>query len=174
MPLSEDYGLRLYQPGDEKWLSQITLGAIRDVGARRYSPEQVEAWASRHHAPERIAQRAADGAHIVVAIAGIALPVAYALLERDEQGTRAQDAHLDMLYCHADHTRKGLAEALLAECEKQAREWQSPRLYTEASELARGAFERAGYTVVERQDFTIEGPGGEVPIHNYAMEKRLT
>jgi len=173
MPLSGDYGLRLFQPGDEKWLSDITLGAIRNVGAHRYSPEQVEAWASRHHAPERIAQRAANGAHIVVAIAGMALPVAYALLERDASGLRAGDAHLDMLYCHGEHTRKGLAEALLAECETQARKWISPRLYTEASELARGAFERSGYTVVERQDFTIEGTNGDVPIHNYAMEKRL-
>ncbi|MEL7519578.1 MAG: GNAT family N-acetyltransferase [Pseudomonadota bacterium] len=170
MALSDDYGLRAYQPGDERWLSQITLGAIRAVGARHYSSEQIEAWASRHPSPERFATRAEQGAHIVVGIAGIALPVAYALLERDEAG----DGHLDMLYCHPDHTRKGVAEALLADCEKQARDWRAPRLYTEASELAKSAFERAGYSVTHRRDFTIEGQDGAVPIHNYAMEKVLS
>lgn len=169
MTLSAEYGLRSYQPGDERWLSQITLDAIRDVGSRHYSPDQVSAWASRHPSPERFAQRAEAGAYIVLAIAGMALPAAYALLERDEAG----DGHLDMLYCHPDHTRKGLADALLADCEKRAREEGCARIYTEASELAKASFERAGYAVTHRRDFTIEGPAGAVPIHNYAMEKRL-
>ncbi|MBB3032974.1 hypothetical protein [Alteriqipengyuania lutimaris] len=52
------------------------------------------------------------------------------------------------------------------------------RLYTEASELARpaferagyhGAFERAGYHVSHRRDFEVDG----VAIHNFAMEKVL-
>ena len=117
-----------------------------------------------------LAARAEAGAYIVLAIAGIALPVAYALLEIDEAG----DGYLDMLYCHPDHTRKGLAEALLANCEDYAHGHGLNRLYTEASELARAAFERAGYTVTHRRDFSIEGPdGSDVPIHNYAMEKLL-
>lgn len=165
MTLAPEYGLRLYQDGDEVWLSRITLAAIRDVGALRYTPEQIAAWASGNHSPESLKARAEAGAFIAVAIAGIALPVAYALLEFDEAG----DGHLDRLYCHGAHTRKGLAEALLEACEAHARETGAPRLYTEASELARAAFERAGYTVVHRRDFAIEG----IPIHNYAMEKRL-
>ncbi len=173
MTQPEEYGLRPYQPGDETWLSQITLSAIKAVGARHYTPEQVEAWSSGHHAPDRFANRAQLGAYIEIAVAGLALPVAYALLERDEAGPSAGDGHLDMLYCHPEHTRKGLAEALLARCEERAREWGCPRLYTEASELAKGAFERAGYRVTHRRDFTIEGKSGPVPIHSYAMEKRL-
>jgi len=175
--LSDEYGLRLYQEGDARWLAQITLAAIRSVGARRYTAAQVEAWAARHPSPDRFEARAANGAHIQVAIAGIALPVAYALLEKDEvssgQAPQSADAHLDMLYCHPDHTRKGLADALLAGAEDRAREWGCARLYTEASELARPAFERAGYTVEHRRDFTIESESGPVAIHNYAMEKRL-
>ena len=170
MTLPPEYGLRPYQVGDEDWLGAITIAAIREVGARRYSPAQVEAWASRHLSPARLAERAAKGARIIVGIAGIALPVAYALLEMDEAG----EGHLDMLYCHPQHTRKGLAEALLAACETDARAQGAPRLYTEASELARPAFERAGYTVTQRRDFSITGADGtSVPIHNYAMEKRL-
>ena len=78
-----------------------------------------------------------------------------------------------MLYCRPQHARQGLAEALLEMAEEAALAQGLPRRYTEASELARAAFERAGYAVQHRRDFTIEGPDGEVSIHNYATEKRF-
>ncbi len=110
-------------------------------------------------------ERAAQGHAVFVAVDDTDCPVAYALLE--------PDGHLDRLYNHPDHTRRGLAAALLQAAEDHARGKGIERLYTEASELARPAFERAGYGVTHRRDFTIEGPNGAVPIHNYAMEKRL-
>jgi putative acetyltransferase len=76
---------------------------------------------------------------------------------------------LDHLYCHPLHTRRGLADKLLNEAEKIARKHGNARLYTEASELARASFERAGYAVTHKRDFDLGG----VPIHNYAMEKAL-
>lgn len=97
------------------------------------------------------------------------MPVAFTLVEEDCDG----DAHLDMLYCHYQHSRQGLADALIGEAEKYAQANGSARIYTEASELALPAFERAGYTVLHRRDFAIEGDEGPVPIYNYAMEKRL-
>ena len=106
---------------------------------------------------------------ITCAVTGAGEPVAYTLLEVDAEG----DGHLDMLYCHPEHTRRGLADALLNEAEQAAREQALPRLYTEASELARASFERAGYQVTHRRDFEIEHEGTSVPIHNYAMEKSL-
>lgn len=109
--------------------------------------------------------RAANGAVIFVAADDADRPVAYALLE--------PDGHLDRLYNHPDHTRRGLAVQLLIEAETHARSVGMPRLHTEASELARPAFERAGYVVTQRRDFTIEHEGKPVPIHNYAMEKVL-
>lgn len=110
-------------------------------------------------------KRAALGDLILVATTASDLPVAYALLE--------PDGHLDQLYCHPDHSGCGLADSLLARAERHAREHRAKRLYTEASELARSAFERAGYVLSHRRDFTIDGEGGPVAIHNYAMGKRL-
>ncbi len=78
-----------------------------------------------------------------------------------------------MLYCHPDHTRRGLAEQLLAVAEQCARLDGMHRLYTEASELARPVFKSSGYVVQHRRDFMIEHDGTDVAIHNYAMEKRL-
>lgn len=93
-------------------------------------------------------------------------PAAYAVLEAD--------GHLDMLFCHPAHTGHGLGFRLLNEAEVAARKLGAERLYTEASELARPVFARAGYDLLHRRDFTIPFEGGEVAIHNYAMEKRFT
>ncbi len=159
------YTIRPFDHADAPALANITLAAIRAVGSARYSPQQVNAWVARHPAPERFTTRAKNGARIFIAAAQDDQPVAYSLLE--------PDGHLDMLYCHPDHTRRGLADLLLRAAEGYARTAAMKYLFTEASELARPAFERAGYVVLHRRDFDIELDGKPVPIHNYAMEKPL-
>lgn len=168
MSLPEGYSIRLFLPGDAPALTAITVSAIRRIGLRHYSREQVKAWAARHPSPERFVERAEAGAVILVATAA-ATPIAYALIDEDEAG----DAHLDMLYCHHHHTRQGITDELLALADEAAQAHGSRRIYTEASELARPAFERAGYQVRHRRDFEIDGEDGPVPIHNFAMEKHL-
>ncbi len=160
------YVIRDYRDGDAPALAAITLAAIRGVGAHGYSPDQVAAWAARHPGAERFRERAAAGHRIFLVANRMDEPVAYSLIE--------PDGHLDMLYCHPDHTRQGLADRLLSAAEYHARGKAMARLYTEASELARPAFERAGYAVTHRRDFEIPFEDRKVPIHNFAMEKRLT
>ena len=159
------YVIRAFKEDDAEALSDLALAAIRTVGAHGYSADQVEAWAGRHGGAEMYVERARGGHVIFVAADQADQPVAYALLE--------PDGHLDRLYNHPDHTRQGLAARLLSEAEQYARSQGMLRLYTEASELARPAFERAGYRVTQRRDFTIEHAGTHVPIHNFAMEKSL-
>lgn len=160
------YVLRPFRSDDALCLSEIFAASVREIGAHAYSPDQVAAWVARSTATaKRILERAEKGHWIMVAADHDGAPIAYALLE--------PDGHLDQLYCHPEHTRKGLADSLLKAAEGQARRWRCDRLYTEASELARPAFERAGYVVTHRRDFAIEHDGQEVPIHNYAMEKVL-
>ena len=159
------YRLRAYRDADAEALAKLCLAAIRQIGTKAYTPEQVGAWSGRHRGPAMYRDRAAAGAAIFVAVDGGDHPVAYALLE--------EDGHLDRLYCHPDHTRQGLADRLLTAAQEHAQAVNIARLYTEASELARPVFERAGYAVTKRRDFQIEHDGKSVPIHNYAMEKRL-
>ncbi|KEO91343.1 hypothetical protein EH31_01375 [Erythrobacter longus] len=155
------YTIRPFLSGDAAALAALTLDAIRNIGARAYSPEQVEVWASGHTSAQRFTQRAKAGHHIYVMADDADMPVAYALLE--------PDGHLDMLYRSPTHAGRGLASQLLAHAEEQAHRLGVTRLYTEASELARTPFERAGYAVTERRDFELRG----TRIHNYAMEKVL-
>ena len=163
------YAIRPFCKNDAPRLAALTLAAITEIGPNSYSSAQIAAWANRHQTAERFVVRAAQGAQVWVAINATDEPVGYALLEVDENN----HGHLDMLYCHPDHTRRGLANQLLTSAEINARSAGIARLYTEASELARPAFERAGYAVMHRRDFDIGTAQMPIPIHNYAMEKLL-
>ncbi|MDC8753228.1 GNAT family N-acetyltransferase [Erythrobacter sp. sf7] len=160
-----DHAVRLFRDTDAEALAELTGAAIRAIGARAYSPKQVAAWAARHPGPERFIASAAKGDTIILAVDAGDTPVAYALFEAA--------GHLDMLYCHPDHAGRGLAMRLLAEAEKRAIVMGIERLFTEASELARPVFERTGYVMLHRRDFSITHEGRDVPIHNYAMERKL-
>ena len=144
-----DYIIRQFRAGDEHALHNLTEAAILVVGRAGYSQEQVTAWAARHQSASHLRERI-DGGHVVFVAADTNdAPVAFSLIE--------PDGHLDQLYCHPDHTRRGLADRVLTAAEDHARAHGMTRLYTEASGLARPAFERAGYTVTQRRDFEIDG-----------------
>jgi len=159
-----DYAIRPYRPGDAAGIAALTRAAIRMTGRAAYSEAQVAAWADRY-AVQRLLDSAAKGDIILVAADAGDAAAAYMVLERD--------GHLEMLYCHPDHAGQGLARRLLAEAEDAARGLGLTRLFTEASELARPVFERAGYALIHRRDFAIGPAEAPVAIHNYAMEKRL-
>lgn len=160
------YASRPFKPEDAPKLSDLIREAILAVGPQAYDHGQVSVWAARSATADRLVDSVGRGAKIWVAVDGIGMPVAFTLLEAD--------GHLDMLYCDPAHTRRGLADQLLAVAEQYAREASIERLFTEASEVARPAFARVGYTVTARRDFEIEHAGEAVPIYNYAMEKCLS
>ena len=156
--------IRAYRTGDAEAIAALTLAAIRTTGLRAYTPEQVAAWSARFD-PARVLAWAARGDVILLAVDADDCPLAYTTLE--------SSGHIDMLYCHPHHSGKGLGTALLAAVEDAARPLGISRLFTEASELARPVFARAGFTLLHRRDFAIPAGSGEVAIHNYAMEKRI-
>ncbi len=156
--------IRPYRDSDAEALAGLTLAAIRETALRAYSPAQTAAWAARLSV-QRLLDGATKGDDILVAVDVRDHPLAYTVL--------GQGGHLDMLYCHPAHTGKGLGLALLEAAEAAARQQGVTRLFTEASELARPVFARAGYALLHRRDFLIASQAGEVAIHNYAMEKWL-
>lgn len=156
-----EYSIRPYRESDAERLAAIIKAAILAIGPQAYSCEQVAAWAARHPGADKFRARTASGDKIFVAADLADNAAAYTLLQAD--------GHLDHLYCHPDQTKRGLASLLLKTAEHYARQNHMTQLYTEASELARPTFERAGYRLVQRRDFELDG----VPIHNYAMAKSL-
>lgn len=152
--------IRAYRAGDAAAMAAIYTRAVRTIGARYYSPEQVEAWAQGATA-ERFASKMIDGRCCWVATDAADRAVAFVDLEAD--------GHIDFLYADPDVAGLGVATALLDAVEAVAVADGITRLYVEASEAARRVFLKRGYTVTERRDFEIAG----VAIHNYAMERRL-
>lgn len=98
---------------------------------------------------------------MLVAVDGAGRPVAFGDLE--------PDGHIHFLYCAPEAAGTGVTATLYDALERIARAQGIVRLYAEASEPARRFFARQGFRTIGRRDFDIEG----VPIHNYAVEKRL-
>jgi putative acetyltransferase len=153
--------LRATGEGDADAMVEVYRRAVRALGARDYTPEQVEAWVSRGLDAARFRQKIADGRKGWVAVDAEGRVCGFVDLEAD--------GHIDFLYVDPDRAGQGVAGRLLAELEQAARSAGLTGLHVEASETARPVFERHGYTVVRRRDFEI----GDVAIHNYAMKRRL-
>jgi putative acetyltransferase len=154
--------IRPFRDEDAAALAHLFHAAVHGIAALHYSPEQVHAWSGSPVAPERVAARARDGRTLLVAVDSEDRPLAYGDVEAD--------GHIDHLFCAPDHAGTGVTAELYRALEAAARAQGIPRLTVEASEPGRRFFLKHGFTELHRRDFEIRG----VPIHNYAMEKRLT
>ena len=153
--------LRAMRECDAEAMAGVYRRSVRSLGARDYTPVQVEAWAGRGPDAARFRQKIADGRKGWVAVDAEGRVCGFVDLEAD--------GHIDFLYVDPDRAGQGVAGRLLAEVEQAARSEGLTRLYVEASETARRVFERHGYTVGRRRDFE----SGDGAIHNYAMARRL-
>jgi putative acetyltransferase len=152
--------VRPYRSADAEALSRLYERSVRGLGSRDYSVGQVEAWASLTPTAEVLEARMADGRARLVAADGEAV-AGFVDLETD--------GHIDLLYVAPEAAGQGVARLLLEAAEDRAVGSGAERLYAEASQTARPAFERLGFDVLARRDFEAAG----VAIYNWAVEKRL-
>ena len=140
-------------------LIEVFRAAVLVTARRDYSEEQVRAWAPDEIDSviwaKRYDTRLAWVAEIDTCVVGF--------VELEARG------HVDMMYVHPAHQRRGIATALLAELEGKAREEGADRLFTEASITARPFFERRGFVVIAPQTVMLR----DQPFVNFRMEKRL-
>jgi len=152
--------LRPFLPGDAPVLAAIFREAIEDLTAEDYSPAQAAAWAAFAD------DEAAFGAHLagrltlVATIDGAAAGFA-ALKEPD---------HIDMLYVHPAAAGQGVARALAEALERLARARGARRLTVDASDTARGFFEKRGF-VGQHRNTVLRG---DEWLGNTRMEKRFS
>lgn len=147
--------IRPYAAADLDATVAIFRRAIREIAAADYGPEQVAAWsqvdraawaAKRASRPTWVAWRNGQAA-------------GFSDLE--------PDGHLDMLYVHPAHRRRGVARRLIAVAEARALALGLEALHTEASLTARAAFEAAGFRVVAEEAVVRNG----VAFRRYRMRK---
>lgn len=152
--------LRAYRPDDAAALTDLYIRSVRHYGPRAYTPAQVVAWAATATV-EETAERCLDGRLVLVA--------------QDEAGRHLgfgdmeADGHLDFLYAAPEAEGQRVGSLLYAALEAHARQLGMPRIFVEASELARPLFAHRGFTMLGRNDLELDG----VSIHNYRMEKWL-
>src|ERR1051326_853228 len=110
--------IRQYRATDRDRLIDLFRGSVRQVARRDYSPAQIVAWVPDDIDAEGFGRRSADRPTWVAAIDG----------DLAGFGDLAPDGHIDMLYVHANHQRKGITRSLLDKIESVAPARGSPRI----------------------------------------------
>jgi putative acetyltransferase len=153
------YTLRAYQPSDAAKLASLYHRSVLHYGPQAYSHDQVRVWAETISA-EKISARSGDGRHVIVAVDIEDNILGWGDLE--------SDGHIDFLYSAPEAHGCRVGSTLYSALEQHARAMSMPRLYVEASELAKRLFTNRGFVLLHRNDFILGG----VAIHNFSMEKR--
>lgn len=147
-----------YYNGQFRAVADIFHGAIHQTAAACYTPEQIHAWAPvpidyDYWRARCELKRPFLCLHDDGTICGF--------IELDSDG------HIDCHYTHPDFNRKGIGATLLRHVIQIAADLSLPRLYVEASQLAKGLYLRHGFDIVRPNQVTRNG----VALENWIMER---
>jgi putative acetyltransferase len=139
--------LRPMLPADVPDLTEIFRASIEDLTADDYSEAQQEAWASAADDEEEFGQKLAGELTLVATYAGAA--VGFAAL--------ADNTRIDMLYVHPAASGQGAGAMLCDALEKLAAARGGKELTVDASDSARGFFEKRGFVARTRNTVSLAG-----------------
>lgn len=147
--------LRPYETGDADALAAIYRNGVERLGPRAYRPEQVAAWLSIAPSAQDLDRIYRDGRFTRVALDQRGVPIGF--------GDLANTGHIHFLYVDPDFAGQGIGRALVAEFLREAQRQSLDTMFSDASELARPVFLRAGFKCIARQEHEIGG----IKIHNF-------
>jgi putative acetyltransferase len=153
------FTIRPWAPADTEELGEVFRRSVREVASRDYRPAQIEAWVQ---APGEITTWAERMQNRITFVAEEAERL-IGFIQYDLPD------HIDMTYVHPERQRMGVASALLAALENEARTRGVKLLNVEASVTSRPFFQRHGYVVLTPQIVQVRGQ----EFLNYRMSKRL-
>ena len=152
--------LRPILPTDAPLLAEIFRAGIEELTGDDYSEAQQQAWASAADDEEEFGARLARALTLVATHAGS--PIGFASL--------ADNTRIDMLYVHPAAAGRGAAAMLCDALEKLATARGSKELTVDASDTARGFFERRGFVAKTRNTVSLAGEW----LANTTLTKPLT
>jgi len=132
--------MRPLLPADVPLLAEIFRASIEELTAEDYSEAQQEAWAEAADDLQAFGARLAGELTLVATFAGSA--VGFASL--------ADNRNIDMLYVHPAAAGQGAGSMLCDALEKLAAARGTKELAVEASDSARGFFEKRGFVAKTR------------------------
>ena len=152
--------MRPMLPAAVPLLAEIFRASIEELTGDDYGEAQQEAWASAADDEEAFGARLVGELTLVATHSGAAIGFA----------SLADNARIDMLYVHPAAAGQGAGAMLCDALEKLAAARGSKELSVDASDTARGFFERRGFVAKTRN--TV-GVGGEW-LANTTMAKPLS
>ena len=151
--------LRPFLPADTAVLREIFRDSIEDLTADDYTPAQQEAWASTADDEAAFGKRLGSQLTLVGTLEGS--PVGFASL--------AGGSKIDMLYVHSAAAGQGIGAMLIDALEKLAGGRAAEKLVVDASDSARGFFEKRGYVAQQRNTVSV----GDEWLANTTLHKQL-
>ena len=151
--------LRPYLAEDAALLREIFRDSIADLTDEDYTPAQQEAWASTADDEAVFGKRLGSQLTLVSTLEGS--PAGFASL--------ASGNKIDMLYVHPATTGQGVGTMLIDALEKLAGSRGAEKLIVDASDTARGFFEKRGYIAQQRNSISV----GDEWLANTTLHKQL-
>ena len=152
--------MRPMLPTDVPLLAEIFRAAIEELTVDDYSETQQEAWASTADDDEAFGVKLTRELTLVATYGGAAVGFA----------TLADNRRIDMLYVHPAAAKQGAGAMLCDALERLAGARGAKEITVDASDAARGFFEKRGYSAQSRNTVSL---GGEW-LANTTMTKLLT
>jgi putative acetyltransferase len=153
------FALRPFLPADAPLVAEIFRASIAELTSDDYGESQQEAWASVADNEEEFAQKLGKQLTLVATMQGS--PVGFASLAGTDR--------LDMLYVHPGAAGHGAGAMLADALEKLATARGAKKLSVDASDTARGFFEKRGYVAQQRNSVSI----GDEWLANTTLSKQL-
>ena len=151
--------LRPYLPADTRVLAEIFRAAIAELTSDDYSETQQEAWASAAEDEAAFGKKLAGELTLIATMEGS--PVGFASLAGKDK--------IDMLYVHPAVSGQGVGNMLVDALEKLVGARGVARLVVDASDSARGFFEKRGYVAQQRNSVSLAGEW----LANTTLQKQL-
>ena len=151
--------LRPFLPADTALLREIFRDSIEELTGDDYTEAQQEAWASAADDEADFGKKLAGQLTLIATMEGS--PVGFASLAGKDK--------IDMLYVHPAVAGQGIGAMLVDALEKLAGSRGAPRLVVDASDSARGFFEKRGYVAQQRNSISL----GDEWLANTTLHKQL-
>jgi putative acetyltransferase len=152
--------LRPYLPADAPLLAEIFRASIEELTAEDYSEAQRGVWAAAADDEVAFGARLAQGLTLIATLGGSV--VGFVSLKGAD--------HLDLIYVHPAVAGQGIGAMLCDAVERLAAARGTARLTADASDTARGFFERRGFVAQRRNTVSC----GDEWLATTTMEKPLT
>ena len=151
--------LRPYLPADTALLTEIFRASVMDLTGDDYSEAQREAWASAAADEAAFGKRFGSQLTLVATLEGSA--VGFASL--------VGGGKIDMLYVHPAAIGQGVGNMLVDALEKLGSSRGAEKFIVDASDNARGFFEKRGYIAQQRNSVSA----GDEWLANTTMHKQF-